>query len=188
MSRPSDQQLTNLTDALGEAQRIGMLGPGSLVEAIQRAWAFVDAIPADASSFVDVGSGGGIPGLVVAVGHPDISGLLVDRREARVDLVTRLIGRLGLRGRITAWAGDVANLPVAFERQWDVVTSRGFGPPTYTAQHAAPLVVDHGLLLVTEPPDSGGERWRTDEVQAAGFELETVVDGLARLRRQTTLT
>lgn len=183
MSRPSDQQLKTLIDALGEAQRIGMLGPGSLAEAVDRAWAFVDACPPEARSFVDLGSGGGIPGLVLAVGRPDLVGLLVDRRTKRVDLVTRLIGRLGLRERISAWAGDVADLPEVFESRWDVATSRGFGSPAYTAEHAAAVVRVGGVLLVSEPPGSAGDRWRTDEVSRQGFVLDEVVDGVARLHR-----
>jgi 16S rRNA (guanine527-N7)-methyltransferase len=183
MSRPSDQQLKSLIDALGEAQRIGMFGPGSLVEAVMRAWAFVDACPPEARSFVDLGCGGGIPGLVVAVGRPDLHGLLVDRRAKRIDLVVRLIGRLGLRGRIEAWTGDVADLPPARGIQWDVATSRGFGSPAYTAEHAAPLVRPGGVLLVSEPPESDGSRWQTEDVTRAGFELEGVRDGVALLRR-----
>ncbi len=183
MSQPSEQQLTALIDALGDAQRIGMLGPGSLPDAIHRAWAFVDACPATARSFVDVGSGGGIPGLVVAVGRADLEGLLVDRRAKRVDLVARLIGRLGLRDRIQAWAGDVADLPIAIGRRWDVATSRGFGPPAYTAELVAPLVHPGGVLLVSEPPGSTGERWLAADVTQHGFHLEDVVAGIARLRR-----
>ena len=183
MSRPSDQQLKSLIDALGEAQRIGMLGPASLAEAVSRAWAFVDACPLEARSFVDLGSGGGIPGLVVAVGRPDLVGLLVDRRAKRVDLVTRLIGRLGLRDRMSAWAGDVADLPQAFGTSWDVATSRGFGSPAYTAEHAAAVVRVGGVLLVSEPPGSTGDRWRTDAVAHQGFVLDDVVNGVARLRR-----
>ncbi|MEN9803469.1 MAG: putative ribosomal small subunit methyltransferase [Actinomycetota bacterium] len=185
MSRPSDQQLNSLIDALGEAQRIGMLGPGSLADAIIRAWAFVDACPPDTRSFVDLGCGGGIPGLVVAVGRPDLHGVLVDRRAKRIDLVMRLIGRLGLRGRIEAWAGDVADLPRSQRSQWDVATSRGFGSPAYTAHYAAAVVRPGGLLLVSEPPDSTGERWLSDDVTQEGFDLEGVQDGVARLRHRT---
>lgn len=183
MSRPSDTQRRELIDALGDAQRIGMLGPGSLDEAVRRAWAFVDACPADARTFIDVGTGGGIPGLVVAVGCPQLQGLLVDRRAKRVDLVTRLIGRLGLRERISAWAGDVADVSLVDRGPWDVATSRGFGSPSYTAEHAAPLVRSGGLLLVSEPPGSQGERWTGADVTRFGFHLEEVRDGVARLRR-----
>jgi len=182
MSEPSDRQLTDLLDALGEAQRIGMLGPGSLELAIRRAWAFVDRCPKEARSFVDLGTGGGLPGLVVAVGRPDLSGLLVDRRAKRVDLVTRLVGRLGLADRIRTWAGDVVDLPVVMDDRWDVATSRGFGPPSYTASLAAPLLRPGGALLVSEPPESTGERWRDPAVVEAGLRLVDVADGVALLR------
>ena len=105
----ADRQL--LIDALGEAQRIGMLGAEDLGVAIDRALPFASAIPAHASSFIDLGSGGGLPGLVVALARPELSGLLVDRRGKRVDLLVRLIGRLNVGSRITALEADVSDLP-----------------------------------------------------------------------------
>lgn len=180
----ADRQL--LIDALGEAQRIGMLGAEDLGVAIDRALPFVSAIPAHASSFIDLGSGGGLPGLVVALARPDLSGLLVDRRGKRVDLLVRLIGRLNVGGRITALEADVSDLPRRLPgRLWSVATSRGFGSPVYTAEHAAPLVESGGLLLVSEPPSSDGSRWADPLVLAAGFQFERVVDGIAAIRRLT---
>ena len=183
MSEPSAEQQSVLLDALGEAQRIGMLGPSSLETAIHRAWAFVDRCPTDARTFVDLGTGGGLPGLVVAVGRPDLSGLLVDRRAKRIDLVTRLIGRLGLTDRIRVWAGDVADLPAVMKEPWDVATCRGFGSPSYTARLASPVVRVGGVLLVSEPPESTGSRWDDPDVATEGFRLEDVAEGVARLRR-----
>jgi len=182
---PADRQL--LIDALGEAQRIGMLGAEDLGVAIDRALPFASAIPATASSFIDLGSGGGLPGLVVAMARPDLTGLLVDRRGKRVDLLVRLIGRLGLDDRISALEADVADVPRRLPaRHWSVATSRGFGSPAYTAEHAAPVVEPGGLLLVSEPPSSDGSRWIDPQVEAHGFRFETVTQGIAVVRRLTT--
>ncbi|MEY4360731.1 MAG: putative ribosomal small subunit methyltransferase [Actinomycetota bacterium] len=179
---PENRQ--NLIDALGEAQRIGMLGDEDLGLAIDRALPFAAAIPPSVHSFVDLGSGGGLPGLVVAMARPDLVGLLVDRRGKRVDLLVRLIGRLDLGGRTQAVEADVADLPRRFPgQQWPVATSRGFGSPEYTAGHARQIVVPGGLLMVSEPPASDGSRWATEPVRAAGFRLEEVVGGIAHLRR-----
>ena len=183
MSEPSAEQLSMLLDALGEAQRIGMLGPSPLETAIRRAWAFVDRCPAEAQTFVDLGTGGGLPGLVVAVGRPDLTGLLVDRRAKRIDLVVRLIGRLGLADRVRAWAGDVADLPDVMDELWDVATCRGFGSPSYTARLASPVIRVGGVVLVSEPPESAGSRWLDPEVADEGLQLEDVAEGVARLRR-----
>ena len=175
MSSLDPVQLNSLIDALGEAQRIGMLGPGDLGRAVDQAETLARLIPDTATSFVDLGAGGGLPGLVVALARPELSGHLVDRRGKRVDLLVRLVGRLGLTGRIQAVEADVIDLPRRFPGvTWSVATSRGFGPPAYTAQHAAPLLAPGGLLLVTEPPGSAGERW---------LSLVTVVSGIAVLAR-----
>ena len=183
--KPENRQ--NLIDALGEAQRIGMLGDEDLVLAIERALPFAASIPASDQSFVDLGSGGGLPGLVVAVARPNLQGLLVDRRGKRVDLLVRLIGRLNLGERIRAVEADVADLPRRFPgQQWPVATSRGFGSPEYTARHASRIVAPGGLLLVSEPPGSDGSRWVIEPVKSAGFRLERVAGGIAHLRRSDT--
>lgn len=114
MSSLDPVQRNSVIDALGEAQRIGMLGPGDLGRAIDQAEALARLIPDTATSFVDLGAGGGLPGLVVAMARPELSGHLVDRRGKRVDLVVRLIGRLGLAGRIQAVEADVIDLPAGF--------------------------------------------------------------------------
>jgi 16S rRNA (guanine527-N7)-methyltransferase len=175
-----------LTSALAEAQRIGALGPQPLVEAIEHAMAFVRAIRPDDRSLVDVGSGGGLPGLVIAVYCPDLERIvLADRRAKRTDLLRRLVGRLGLSDRVSVETVDV----VAFGRRseisasFDVVSARSFGTPVLLAAAAAPLLRQNGRLLVSEPPESHGERWMVPEIDPL-FHVERVDNGLAELRRR----
>jgi len=182
MPQLSFHNRAELIDALGDAQRIGMLGDRPLDEVIDHSLPYADLIPATARTVVDLGSGGGDPGLVIAVARPDLAVTLVDRRSKRTDLLVRLVGRLGLRDRVDVVEADVADLPRRFPgRSWDVVTCRGFGPPAYTAEHAVPLLADGGLLLVTEPPGSDGSRWLDPAVQATGITFVQVRAGLAVL-------
>lgn len=175
---PPDSR-AKLIDALGEAQRIGMLGDRPLPQVIDHSMGFVSALPPGARTVIDLGSGGGDPGLVIAVARPDLHLTLVDRRAKRTDLLVRLVGRLGIRDRVEVVEADVEDLPSRFPgRSWDVVTSRGFGPPGYTARLGRPLVGAAGRLLVSEPPVSDGSRWS----DAAGLELEAIVSGVAVLR------
>lgn len=174
-----------LRDALGDAQRIGMLGQSSIEDVIERSLGFVRQIPAGSQSVIDLGSGGGDPGLVVALACPSVNVTLVDRRAKRTDLLVRLVGRLGIADRVQVVEADVAHIPTLFPgRVWDVATSRGFGSPAYTAEHAAQLIRKHGCLLVSEPPESTGERWMDVDVQRTGLVLESVQFGVAKLLKK----
>ena len=181
MSALSPDNRAKVIDALGEAQRIGMLGDRPLDEVIDHSLGFVEALPSQARTVIDLGSGGGDPGLVIAMACPEISLTLVDRRAKRTDLLVRLVGRLGLRDRVEVVESDVEEIPVRFaNRTWDVVTSRGFGPPEYTARLAAPLLAAGGLMLVSEPPGSEGARW----LGVPGLGLREIVAGVAILERR----
>lgn len=58
---------------------------------------------------LDVGSGGGFPGLVWACLHPRTDFVLAERRRARCDFLEREVRRLRLE-RVTIFAGDVRSL------------------------------------------------------------------------------
>ncbi len=58
---------------------------------------------------LDVGSGGGFPGLVWACLHPQTDFVLAERRRARCDFLEREVRRLRLE-RVTVFAGDVRSL------------------------------------------------------------------------------
>lgn len=181
MARLTPDNRAVVIHALGEAQRIGMLGDRPLDDVVDHSLGFVEALPAQARTVIDLGSGGGDPGLVIAMARPDIRVTLVDRRAKRTDLLVRLVGRLGLRDRVEVLESDVEDLPNRFPgRHWDAVTSRGFGPPDYTARLGAPLLAPGGCLLVSEPPDSQGSRW----VDVPDVDLVGIVAGISVLIRR----
>ncbi|MEO5724498.1 MAG: RsmG family class I SAM-dependent methyltransferase, partial [Ilumatobacteraceae bacterium] len=72
-----------LLEALEVIRRRGGIGEASLIEAVAHADRFVDALPLDASTLVDLGSGGGLPALVIAWRRPDIHISMVERRVSR---------------------------------------------------------------------------------------------------------
>ena len=85
----------------------------------------------DVRRCVDIGSGGGVPGLVVASDRPDLAVTLVDRRRKCTDFLERTTAALGWRDRVTVRCCDTDALITAGER-FDAVTARGFGPPERT--------------------------------------------------------
>jgi 16S rRNA (guanine527-N7)-methyltransferase len=171
-----------LTDALLTAQQLGLLGARPVDDAIGHAREFVRAletmrVPIDGEAsgvgatkerltVVDMGSGGGLPGLVIATDRPDLAVTLVDRRQKCADFLERAVAALGLGGRVMVRCCDVTALIGALD-QFDAVTARVFGPPTATLRAAARLVRSGGRIVISEPPE--GDRWISGDVQRLGL-------------------
>lgn len=75
--------------------------------------------PHDGASWVDIGSGAGLPGIVVAL---LVSGpvLLVEPRRLRAEFLNRVIGALGLGKRVSVAPGKAERV----EGRFDVITAR----------------------------------------------------------------
>lgn len=174
-----------LLAALSTVRDRGAIGEASLPAAIEHATRFVALIRANAI-VVDLGSGGGLPGLVIAARRPDVQLTLVERRATRADLLRRAVAVLDLGGRVTVRTADARSLAVSGP-QFDTVTARSFGPPLLVARVAAPLCVSGGEAIVSEPPPSAAEvsdRWPTAELAALGWDDLGPVTGLRHLRRR----
>ena len=122
---------------------------------------------------VDIGSGAGLPALILADAYEDTTWTLVERREGRTDLLARAIARLELADRVSVLPQDAADVGRSELRgSADWVTARSFGPPGDTAECAAPLLRPGGQLLTSEPFDSNPEqRWPSDGLALVGLEL-----------------
>ena len=166
---------------LGEAQRVGALGSSPLFEIIRHASWFADAIPSDAREVVDLGSGAGVPGLIVAVVRPELRVTLVDRRQKRVDALIRAITLLDMGERVAAVCADVDKIRIEmpWRGKFDAAISRGFGPPLQTLTWSAQLVRPGGVVVISEPPNQELDRWDGVDLTAIGVVGPTRVGPLA---------
>lgn len=158
-----------LAEALASSQRLGMLGDRPIAEVIEHAEAFVDALADTHGVVLDLGSGGGVPGLVIAARRPDLHVVLIDRRTTRTDHLRRLVARLSWRDRVEVITADTRDLPGKLPSA-DAAVARGFGPPESTLRAAASLVRPGGVLVVSEPPDPDPNRWRPELLESIGWE------------------
>jgi 16S rRNA (guanine527-N7)-methyltransferase len=146
------------------------LGPGPLAPHLANAEAFAAAWPGPPpASALDLGSGGGIPALPLALQWPHSSWTLVEAQGRRARFLARSLHELGLAGRADVWEGraeDLGREPARRQAQ-QLVTARGFGRPGVTAECAAPLLVVGGRLLVSEPPEE--RSWPEDALGALGL-------------------
>lgn len=164
-----DDDRSSLRAVLTRSRAAGLLGPGAVTDHIDHAAAFVAAVEPP-SSFLDLGSGGGVPGLVVALAWPGATGVLLDAQERRVRFLREAVLELGIDDRVVATHGraeDLARDP-AHRGRVEVVTARSFGPPALAAECGAGFLVPGGCLVVAEPP-TGGDRWPASGLAALGL-------------------
>ena len=159
-----------LIAVLEDAQRLGFLGSRPIPEVIEHARGFVRAIEHRPSirTVLDLGSGGGVPGLVIAHDLPSMHVTLLDRRAKRTDALERYVRRLGWQDRVSIVCQDVAAYEM--EPRFDAVVARGFGPPDFTLTAAARLVRPGHPIVISEPPDA--DRWRAELLHRLGLRLE----------------
>lgn len=143
---------------------------------------------------LDLGTGGGVPGLVFALSYVSAEVTLVEIREIRADFLSTAVRELGLEGRVTVdrrRAEEVGRDP-DHRFGYDLISSRSFGPPAVVAECAAPLLADAGVLVVAEPPPDASEarnpnqlRWPVEQLEALGLQdvtawpLSPGADGVA---------
>ena len=178
---------TDLEAVLADARALGLLGPGPVVPQLEHARAFVRALAADVR-VLDLGSGGGLPGLVIFAERPDVSGVLLDATQRRCDFLRDACERLAFGDRaevVCARAEDAARQP-QWREAFDAVTARSFGPPSVTAECAVGFLRDGGSVLVSEPPEPDADRWPADGLARLGLVGEPVPQAapahLVRLR------
>ncbi len=157
-----------LLAALGDIQRRGAIGEVSLPAAVAHADQFVRSLPPGPAQLVDLGSGGGLPGLVIAVRRPNLAITLVERRRSRADLLQRAVRALRL-DHVVVFSGDVREVARVQPQSFDVVTARSFAAPKVTARWAGKLLKPNGVLLVSEPPAPAAERWPESVLIAASL-------------------
>jgi 16S rRNA (guanine527-N7)-methyltransferase len=177
-----------LLDLLGRAQALGFLGPGPVQEHLDHAAGYLPPLADVTGLVVDLGSGGGIPGLVLAVRRPDLDLHLVDAMARRCRFLEEAVRALGSSATVhEGRAEDLGRGPLRYAAA--AVVARSFGPPATTAECAAPLLVSGGLLIVSEPPSptASSARWSADGLALLGLEVADRLVGppALQLLRQT---
>jgi 16S rRNA (guanine527-N7)-methyltransferase len=145
----------------------GLIGPRE----VPRLWdshllncALVGPLVPEGASVADLGSGAGLPGLVLAIARPDLRVSLIEPMARRVAFLEEACAELGL-GSVEVVRGRAEECRSRF----DVVTARALAALPKLLGWGMPLVAEGGQLLAmkgssaaAEIADSGVEldRWR----------------------------
>lgn len=178
-----------LDAVLEDARTFGFLGPGEVAAHRRHAEGFLALLEGeDLAAAVDLGSGGGVPGLVLALALPGTRWLLLDAMAKRTAFLAEAVARLELGDRVTVRTGraEEAGRDPDLRGAFDAVVARGFAAPAVTAECGAPLLRAGGVLVVSEPP-GGADRWPAAPLTELGLDVDAQQAGppaLIRLRQQ----
>ena len=180
--------LPAVREVLAQARALDLLGPMALDEQVDHGLGFAHAFeqarggdPAP-GRWLDLGSGGGLPGLVLAQYWPDTPAVLLDAAERRTSFLSDAVRELGWADRvqvIRARAEEAGRIGSELRAGFDGVWARSFGSPPVTSECAAPFLKPDGLLVVSEPPDPGQTtaRWPEADLARLGQEPLLTVRG-----------
>ncbi len=164
-----------------------LIGAGRLAGAAQAG----DDAPGGASSprpeLADIGSGAGVPGLILAELLPEVAVTLIDRRAGRAAWLEEAAAALAREGiGIRVRCGDVYDLARGEDRgRYDLVTARAFGSPVVTAELGGALLRTGGLLVVSEPPDQP-DRWNDVDLEGLGLTDSGPAGAIPRVGAEAT--
>jgi 16S rRNA (guanine527-N7)-methyltransferase len=124
---------------------------------------------------LDLGSGGGLPGLVVATSRPDLDLTLLEARQRACRFLREAVLTLGLaRVSVVEARAEAAARRPDLRETFDAAVARSFGPPAVTAECAVGFLRPGGRLVVSEPPGGEGPertaaRWPVTGLEELGF-------------------
>ncbi|MFC8796228.1 16S rRNA (guanine(527)-N(7))-methyltransferase RsmG [Promicromonospora sp. NPDC057138] len=126
----------------------GLIGPREVPRIWERhilnSAAVVQYLPTS-GSVADIGSGAGLPGVVVAVMRPGLEVILVEPMERRTTWLTEVVAELGLTN-VQVKRGRAEEFHDAFEV--DAVTSRAVAPLSKLVRMSMPLVRVGGEMVI----------------------------------------
>lgn len=106
------------------------------------------ALPKDGSgkTFIDVGTGGGLPGLVWGICRPDLSGTLLDSIAKKSALTEEIARKLGC-GNIAVVNARSEDFAKENRERFDVATARAVAHACVLAEYLSPLVRVGGKII-----------------------------------------
>jgi 16S rRNA (guanine527-N7)-methyltransferase len=162
-----------LLEVLRGAQDRGLIGPGPLAAHLDHSHAWAEALGSTPVSFLDLGSGGGLPGLAFLLDWPAVRGTLLDSRHRSTEWIEEAAAEMGWTDRveIVCERAEAAGRDAALRESFPLVVARGFGAPAVTAECASAFVVPGGRLSVSEPPGGDPSRWPVEPLAGLGLRL-----------------
>lgn len=138
-------------------------------------------------SLIDVGSGGGLPGMVLAIARPDLEVFLLEATGKKARFLEQTSRTLGLMNvRVVCERAETAGKPGSELRErFDIVTARAVAPLRALLELTIPFAKVHGLLLAVKGEHAPSE---LEQASNALSVLHVVHESTVRYETATVLS
>jgi 16S rRNA (guanine527-N7)-methyltransferase len=114
-------------------------------------------LPPRAHRVADVGSGGGVPGMILAIARPDAAVTLVESTRKKAEFLRQCAAELGLEN-VTVEPRRAEELGQSAAREsFDVVVARAVATLAWLAEWMLPLAARGGVMLAMKGPKGAAE-------------------------------
>ncbi|WP_052664964.1 16S rRNA (guanine(527)-N(7))-methyltransferase RsmG [Nitriliruptor alkaliphilus] len=120
-----------------------------------------DVLPRGEQRVLDIGSGGGFPGMVLAIVRPDLEVHLLDATAKKTAFLAAAAQELGVHVTVHTGRAEELVRGASLAGGFDVVTARAVAPLDRLVTWAVPFLRPGGLLYAVK-----GQRW-AEELEAA---------------------
>lgn len=108
---------------------------------------------------VDIGTGGGLPGIPIKIIRPDLSVTLVDSTQKKIEAIQQMLPQLGLSGISAVWGrAEEIGTKKEFSKRFDVAVSRAVASLRELITWSKPLLKERSELLDKTSNEKGRQR------------------------------
>ncbi|MBN1969530.1 MAG: 16S rRNA (guanine(527)-N(7))-methyltransferase RsmG [Candidatus Delongbacteria bacterium] len=146
-----------------EVLKTGLIESFSLVEILEYC---------GGEDMIDIGSGGGIPGMIAAIMLPDSNFLLVDSVGKKINVLDDISRRLNLQN-VEVRKARLEEISKEYEGKFDTLFTRGVGDHDKLMSHFKKVINDYGTILIL----SGEDKIKDKVYEDADFNENPYLDG-----------
>lgn len=108
-------------------------------------------------SLIDVGTGAGFPGVVLAIARPDLKLTLLDSLNKRLTFLQAVCEAVGINAATVHARAEEGGQNPALRERFDVATARAVAALPTLSEYCLPFVKVGGRFIAMKGPESEGE-------------------------------
>ncbi|OGU34152.1 MAG: 16S rRNA (guanine(527)-N(7))-methyltransferase RsmG [Ignavibacteria bacterium GWB2_35_6b] len=136
-------------------------------------------IPEKATKFLDIGTGGGFPGIPLAIMRPLLKGILADSTAKKIDAVQGFIKQLRLSNVVAEnYRVESPEFKEKHKGTFDLIVSRATVPLIILFRYSLPLIKDKAYIITIKGGDLDSE-FKTAEMKYKAYIKKSTVFELA---------